>query len=465
MAYDYFGKSVAVSGDIAVIGAYNADGTVARSGSAYVYARSGTTWTQQAKLTASDGMAYDSFGEAVAVSGDIAVVGARSADGTVPDSGAAYTYSRTGSTWTQLKKLSASDGAVSDYFGQSVAAAGDTVVVGAYGDDEKGPTSGSVWVETTILEDSSFAVMGPGVLANDTDAEGDTLLAVLADEPSHGAVMFEADGSFVYTPDSNWFGADTFTYCAFDGADYSSPAIVEISVAPVNEPPSFSKGPDVVLLEDMGPFEASWATSVSAGPLETGQAVSFSVTCDNPALFSSQPTVDSYGVLRFTSAPDAVGTTTANMIITDADGATSASATMSISIVGVEDPPLALNDNHAIAEDGSIEVGVPGVLANDVDVDNDLLLAELVTEPSHGAFSFFADGAFTYAPEANWSGIDTFTYRVFDGFAYSTPATVTLSVLPVNDPPVFTKGPDITVLEDSGPSQSSWATSILGRST
>ena len=143
---DYFGISVAVDGDTAVIGASGDDDNGADSGSVYVFIRVSGTWSQQTKLTASDGAAYDWFGYAVAVDGDTVVVGAYGDDDNGPASGSAYVFIRVSGTWSQQTKLTASDGAAYDWFGHSVAVDGDTAVVGAYGDDDNGPASGSAYV-------------------------------------------------------------------------------------------------------------------------------------------------------------------------------------------------------------------------------------------------------------------------------------------------------------------------------
>ncbi len=147
-AYDSFGCSVALSGVTALVGAYYDDDKGADSGSAYVFTRSGTTWTQQAKLTAGDGVANDQFGISVALSGDTALVGAHYDDDKGADSGSAYVFTRSGTAWTQQAKLTALDGAAGDYFGLSVALSGDTALVGAYYDDDKGSASGSAYVFT-----------------------------------------------------------------------------------------------------------------------------------------------------------------------------------------------------------------------------------------------------------------------------------------------------------------------------
>ena len=130
--WDWFGTSVAISGDTVVVGADDdVIGTNTDQGSAYVFVRSGDTWTQTAKLTASDGAADDSFGHSVAISGDTVVVGA---DGDDNNKGSAYVFEKPAAGWanmTQTAKLTASDGEDYDHFGYSVAISGDTVVVGA----------------------------------------------------------------------------------------------------------------------------------------------------------------------------------------------------------------------------------------------------------------------------------------------------------------------------------------------
>ena len=147
-AGDLFGVSVAVDGDTAVIGALFDDDNGNNSGSAYVFTRSGTAWTQQAKLIASDGAAHDVFGESVAVDGDTAVIGARLDDDNGVASGSAYVFIRSGTTWAQQAKLAAGDAAALDRFGLSVAVDADTAVIGAHLDDDNGGASGSAYVFT-----------------------------------------------------------------------------------------------------------------------------------------------------------------------------------------------------------------------------------------------------------------------------------------------------------------------------
>jgi putative cell wall-binding protein len=143
--YDNLGRSIALDGDVAVVGATQGDGQEIDSGCAYVFVRSGSTWVQQAKLAASDGESGDYFGASVAVDGDTAVVGAAWADNT----GVAYVFTRTGTAWSQQAKLTASDGAAGDWFGHSVDVSGSSVVAGAPQDGVGANTSqGSAYVFT-----------------------------------------------------------------------------------------------------------------------------------------------------------------------------------------------------------------------------------------------------------------------------------------------------------------------------
>lgn len=145
-AGDYFGGAVAISGDTAIIGApsYGNDDTDA--GSAYIFGCVGSNWIQQAKLSTLDGEPGDWFGKSVSISGDYAIVGAPCHDENGSSSGAAYVFNRVGASWFEQAKLTASDAASHDWFGQSVSISGDYLIVGAHGDDDNGDSSGSAYV-------------------------------------------------------------------------------------------------------------------------------------------------------------------------------------------------------------------------------------------------------------------------------------------------------------------------------
>jgi len=132
---DQFGKSVSISGDYVIVSAFNNDDDGSNSGSAYIFYRVGSTWTEQAKLVASDPAAYDNFGNSVSIFGDYAIVGSKGDDDGGSSSGSAYIFYRTGSTWNEQAKLVASDPAAYDNFGTSVSIFGDYAIIGANGDD------------------------------------------------------------------------------------------------------------------------------------------------------------------------------------------------------------------------------------------------------------------------------------------------------------------------------------------
>ncbi len=143
---DRLGDVVAVDGDTVVAGAPLDDDAGPASGSAHVFALGPTGWAHQAKLTASNAASIDRFGVAVAVDGDTILVGANQGDGLALDTGAAYVFVRSGTTWTEQAVLAADDGAADDFFGDAVALEGDLAFVGAPRDDDRGSWSGSVYV-------------------------------------------------------------------------------------------------------------------------------------------------------------------------------------------------------------------------------------------------------------------------------------------------------------------------------
>jgi hypothetical protein len=169
---DYFGNGVSISGDgsYAIAGAYaDVVGPVGSQGSAYIFSRSGTSWSYQTKITAPDPGASDYFGWSVAISGDgsYALVGAYLDNTPTSDAGSAYIWVRSGTSWTFQSKITAPDGAQSDHFGVSVSISGDGTyaLVGAKFDDDKGSGSGSAYiynlppvlnVSTPIVADGSL---------------------------------------------------------------------------------------------------------------------------------------------------------------------------------------------------------------------------------------------------------------------------------------------------------------------
>ena len=247
-SFDAFGKSVDVSGNTAVVGGSKYNSV---AGAAYVFTRSGTTWTQEQRLTASDATAGDEFGASVAIDKDTIAVGARFDGDKGAKSGSAYEFVRKGSNWNQVQKLNDSDGAAGDEFGTSVAVAGTSVVAGAYRDDTNSTNSGTAFVfdptsnaapvanndSYSVKEGFTISVATPGVLNNDTDANGDTLTAIKLSEPAKGALTFNSNGSFTYVHNGSQTTSDSFTYKANDGTLDSNVATVNITVTGVNDLP------------------------------------------------------------------------------------------------------------------------------------------------------------------------------------------------------------------------------------
>ena len=189
---DAFGRSVSVSGDTVVVGAFADDvGADADQGSAYVFIRTDGVWTQQQRLNGSGGAAGDQFGVSVAIAKDTIVVGApfHDVDGSA-DQGSAYVFIRTDGVWTQQQRLNGTGGAAGDQFGVSVALAKDTAVVGAYLDDGPGGSDqGSAYVFTRSA--TVWTQQQQLVAAGDADDHFGVSVAVAGDTIAVGASSYE----------------------------------------------------------------------------------------------------------------------------------------------------------------------------------------------------------------------------------------------------------------------------------
>ena len=209
-AGDEYGISVSISGDTAVIGAFADDDNANGAGSAYVYNRnSAGTWNEQQKLTASDAAVGDRFGISVSISGETIVIGAQFDDDNGNSSGSAYVFVRDGSgMWTEQQKLTASDGATGDDFGISSSVSGDTAVFGAWKDDDNGSETGSAYV---FVRDGSGVWSEQQKLIASDGTGGDTfgisvsiygnsaLIGAWQDDGNNGsAYVFVRDGSGVW---------------------------------------------------------------------------------------------------------------------------------------------------------------------------------------------------------------------------------------------------------------------------
>ena len=216
-----------------------------------------------------------------------------------------------------------------------------------------------------------------------------------------------------------------------DGEANSNTAITTINVIPVNDAPdavddSYQTAEDTPL-EIAVPGVLVNDTDVDGGAL--------SVTGFTQPSVGGTVTVGQNGNLVFTPTPNYNGPVSFTYTVSDGKGGTD-TATVNIDVTPVNDKPVAENDGYTTAEDTPLVIAAPGVTVNDSDIDNDPLTSILVTGPAHGTLTLNPDGSFTYTPESNYNGPDSFTYKVNDGTADSNVATVNIGVTPVNDNPV-----------------------------
>ncbi len=312
----------------------------------------------------------------------------------------------------------------------------------------------------TTLEDTPVAI---DVLGNDTDVDGDALTVTAASSSTGTAFTDGTTVTYTPVPDSN--GTQLLSYTIDDGTGRTATAIAAVDVTGVNDTPTFTAGADIVIAEDSGPYtQAGWATGITAGPLEgTLQTVSFSAVASDPSLFDIQPILSAAGDLSFSTAPDAWGTTTVAITVSDDGGVllggidTSTVTTLTITITPVNDAPIAGDDAYQTAKNTPLVVAAPGLLANDGDEDGDPLTAAVITGPTAGSVTVSPDGSFTYTPTPGYTGTDSFTYSAGDG-ATSTTGTVDVQVGAITTPGLW-------YLAGSGPPSGDWSLDALAPAT
>ena len=204
---DFFGKSVSLSGNRALIGADARDGSVANEGAAYVFEFDGTDWIETAKLTANDGEMNDLFGFSMSLLGDRAVIGAYASNDNGNNSGSIYVFDFDGIDWLLSDKLTPSDGALGDFFGYSLSLSQNRILVGSTFDDDNGGASGSAyvfdydgndWNETAKITASDGAILDN--FGHSVSLFGDrAVISAYADDDngtdSGSAYVFDYDGS------------------------------------------------------------------------------------------------------------------------------------------------------------------------------------------------------------------------------------------------------------------------------
>jgi CSLREA domain-containing protein len=295
----------------------------------------------------------------------------------------------------------------------------------------------------TSNEDTSVAI---DVKANDTDANGNSLSVVASSlsDPANGTVALITSGAdsgtVRYTPDPNYnntggANADTFTYKVSDGTAESNAATVRVTVNPDNDAPTISEIANQETDEDVSTGAISFTVGdveTAAGSLEVeGSSSNTTLVPNNNIVFGGS---GANRTVAITPAADEFGTTEITVTGTDANGGT-VSDTFTLTVNPVNDPPVANDDEYNTNEDTQLQVAAPGVLDNDSDVEGSTLSADLGTGPSDGTLDLEADGSFTYDPDPNFNGSDSFTYRASDGSTNSDLSTVDITVDSVNDPP------------------------------
>ena len=303
------------------------------------------------------------------------------------------------------------------------------------------PIAGSDAYSTN--EDTPLNVAAPGLLVNDSDPESGALTAQQLTSPAHGTLTLNADGSFLYTPVLNYNGPDSFTYRARDPLNANSAAAtVSLTVNPVNDAP-------VAAAENYGTDVGITLTV----PVGTG-VLANDTDVEGTTLTASLVTAPTSGLLTlnpngsFTYAPPAGFAGVRTFAYRASDGALfSNTVTVTINIQGA---PVANPNSYSTAEDTPLTIAAPGVLANDTDPQSLPLTAVNATQPANGSVTLSTNGSFTFTPAANFAGSTSFTYQASNGSRTSAPATVSLTVTPVNDAPVaqndsFTGSPGATL--------------------
>jgi len=282
----------------------------------------------------------------------------------------------------------------------------------------------------SVNEGGTLTVPAPGVLGNDSDADGNAITAIKMSDPTHGTLVLNADGSFVYTHDGSETTSDSFTYKVNDGTFDGNTVTVSITIIPVNDPPVANN--DTYNVDEGGTLNISAPGILSNDTDAEGDPLT-AILVSNPA--HGTLTLNADG--SFTYTHDGSETTSDSFTYKANDGTIDGNtATVSISINPVNDPPVANNDTYNVDEGGTLNISAPGILSNDTDAEGDPLTAILVSNPAHGTLTLNADGSFTYTHDGSETTLDSFTYKANDGTVDGNVATVTITINPVNDIPV-----------------------------
>jgi VCBS repeat-containing protein len=277
----------------------------------------------------------------------------------------------------------------------------------------------------STTEDAALTVTVPnGVTGNDSDPDDNAALtATVIDQPTHGALTLNPNGTFSYTPNANYIGTDTFTYRAFDGTDFSATGTVTIAVTPRQ----------ITANNDI--YTAITGSTITLTPTANDTTSLASPLGDIRRL--TQPAngfiFESFGVLSYRSHPDFLGTDSFTYLVADSADPTIVSKTATVTINVVR--PITANDDTYTAVTGATVELTPALTVNDTTMLNSPLGGvRIVTEPTNGLL-FQNNGVITYRSWNGYLGTDSFTYTVSDRFSSDTVsnvATVTITVVPYN---------------------------------
>lgn len=264
---------------------------------------------------------------------------------------------------------------------------------------------------------TELKVSAPGVLDNDDNPTATQLSAVIVEGPAHGKVTLQASGGFTYTPDKDFVGIDEFFYQASNG-QLSNVAQVTIDVTLL--PPT---AVDDAYIVELGETLSIPTPGVLANDQKSGQIPLQAILVEGP--------VD--GILQlnnngsFTYTPSVDYSTQDSFVYQASNGLFSNSATVTITIVDPDGPPVAADDAYQLGVDQTLTIPAPGVLGNDINPLTTTMTAKLVDNPAHGTLTLNANGGFTYKPNTGYAGLDSFTYRADNG-QQSNLATVALTI-------------------------------------
>ena len=271
----------------------------------------------------------------------------------------------------------------------------------------------------TTNEDTAVTI---DVLNNDGDIDGDTLTIDNVTQPANGTVNNNSS-DVTYTPNSNYFGADSFTYTISDGNGGSDTATVSVTVTSVNDLP----------IADDDVATTSEDTAVTIDLLSNDSDADGDVLAVSTVTTATNGVVTNNGTdVTYTPNPDFSGSDSFGYTVADGHGGT-ATALVTITITAVNDAPNAVDDNSTTDEDTTVTIDV---LANDNDVEGDPLTITAVTTPTNGTGILNGDQTISYTPNTHYNGADSFTYTIEDGQGGNNTAVVHVTITPVNDDPL-----------------------------